>query len=113
MEYKKELKKLQKHRRRYYPAVSVVMDLYHNAATADLPVELINDRDALIFLELIDVGYLDEEAMVITRRFGDITGLLFNGSYPLTDSGELFYQKERRTLKRRVTALLDSFRTRR
>ena len=108
MEYKKELKRLNRHRRGYYPAVSRLMDLYHGAY--DLPVELINDRDALILLELIDVGYLDEEALIIKRRFDDIVGLRYNGAYPLTESGERFYEKERRSLKGRLRGFLDLIR---
>ncbi len=111
MEYKKELKKLQKHRRRYYPAACRLMDLYHNAASSELPVELIDDSDALIILELIDVGYLDEDALVVKRRFDSITGLLYTGGYPLTDSGEVFYQRERRTLRGRIGALVNAFRS--
>ncbi len=112
MDYKKEIKKLQKHRRGYYPAVTRLMDLYHAAAASDLPVELINDSDVLIILELIDVGYLDEDVLVIKRRYNDITGLLYTGGYPLTENGELFYQKERRTLKGRIANLVNRFRGR-
>ncbi len=113
MDYKKELKKLQKHRRSYYPAVARIMDLYHNAVSAELPVELINDRDALIILELIDVGYLDEDALVIRRRFDDIVGLLYTGGYPLTENGETFLQREGRTLKGRIRGLINALRSRR
>lgn len=113
MDYKKELNKMQKHRRGYYPAVTRLMDLYHSTAASDLPVELINDRDALMILELIDVGYLDEDVLVIRRRFDDIAGLLYTGGYPLTESGEIFLQREERTLKGRIRNLINKFRRRR
>lgn len=113
MDYKKELKKIQEHRRGYYPAVTRIMDLYHDTAAADLPVELINDRDALMILELIDVGYLDEDVLVTRRRFDDIAGLLYTGGYPLTESGEQFLQREGRTLKGRIRNLVNRFRGRR
>jgi hypothetical protein len=113
MDYKRELKKLQKRRRAYYPAVTRLMDLYHAPGSSVLPVELIHDRDALTILELIDVGYLDGDVLVIKRRFDDIVGLLYIGGYPLTESGEKFLRREGRTLKGRIRTLLDGFRKRR
>ncbi len=113
MDYKKELKKLRKRRRAYYPAVTRLMDLYRASGSSALPVELIHDRDALTVLELIDVGYLDGDVLVVKRRFDDIVGLLYIGGYPLTESGEEFLRREGRTLAGRIRTLLGRFRKRR
>jgi hypothetical protein len=112
MDYKKEIKALRKHRKSYYPALSRLMDLYDRWGPGDHPRELINDADALIFLELIDIGYLDENALIIKRRFDDIVGLVYGGDYPLTEGGEKFYKKERRTLTGRLIDLAGKFRLR-
>ncbi len=112
MDYKKEIRALQKHRRNYYPALSRLMDLHHHGGPGDLPKELINDVEALILLELIDIGYLDENALIIRRRFDDIVGLVYNGDYPLTESGEKFFDSERHTLKARLADLAGMLRRR-
>ncbi len=112
MDYKKEIKAYRNHRRQYYPALSRLMDLYDRWGPGDLPRELINDADALILLELIDIGYCDENALIIKRRFDDIVGLVYNGDYPLTEAGERFYEQGRRTLKNRLADLAGKLRRR-
>lgn len=107
MDYKKELDKIRKHRKSYFPAVSMLMDLHDDAGRHDAAIELINDRRALVILELIDIGYLDENALIVRRRFDDIVSIVYNGRYPLTDAGERFYSREKRTLKGRMAGLID------
>ena len=91
MDYKRELNKMKKHRRLYHPALRRMMALYKGTSRPEFPVEISDFNEMIIILELIDVGYLDEEAFIITRRFGDITGLAYTGDYPFTESGESIY----------------------
>ncbi len=107
-DYRKEMKKLRKHRRLYRPAMSRVLDLYNRVTPSDLPIELIDDRDILTILELIDVGYLDEEALVAKHRFGSVTGLRYNGAYPFTEEGTAFYRAHRTF----ISTILDTLRGR-
>ena len=85
---------MKKHRRLYHPALRRMMALYKGTSRPGFPVEISDFNEMIIILELIDVGYLDEEAFIITRRFGDVTGLAFTGDYPLTESGETVYFTE-------------------
>jgi len=105
VDYKKEIRKLKKHRRLYRPAMARMLDLYNSVKPAELPVELIDDGDILTILELIDVGYLDESALVATRRFGTVTGLSFQGGHPFTGSGKAFYFKDRTIVHRVIDTL--------
>jgi hypothetical protein len=92
-DYKKEIKKMKKHRKLYRPAMSMLLDLYNRMKPSDLPVELIDHKSVLTILELIDIGYLDENALIVKKRFGSVTGLRYDGAYPFTDSGDDFYLK--------------------
>jgi hypothetical protein len=92
MDYKKELKKMARSRRRYRPVMRRLLELGSGAAGTDFPMNLIDDRDVLVILELIDVGYLDENALRARRRFGEITALVYTGDYPFTEGGEYFYK---------------------
>jgi len=112
MDYKKEIKAFRNHRKQYYPALSQLMDLYDRWSPGDSPEELIDKADALILLELIDIGYCDENALITKRRFDDIVGLAYVGDYPLTEAGERYYEQERRTLKNRLADLAGKLRHR-
>lgn len=109
VDYKKEIQKLKKHRKRYRPAMSMLLDLYNNAKPSELPVELIDSEKVLILLELIDVGYLDEDALIIRRRFNSIASLRYDGAYPFTDSGDMFFRNNRTI----ITKIIDTIRGRR
>lgn len=102
MNYKKELNKLRKHRKQYHPIMTMLMNLYNHSKPSDFPVELIDKKEILIILELLDIGYLDENAMIIKRRFDDITSLKYTGEYPFTDGGDFFFQQNRGNIKRMI-----------
>lgn len=102
MNYKKELNKLRKHRMQYRPAMAMLMNMHDQSNSSDFPVELIDKKEVLIILELLDIGYLDENALIVKRRFGDITGLSYTGEYPFTESGDFFFQQSRGAVKRMI-----------
>ena len=93
MDYRNELKKMKKHRRRYRPAVEALMRMYHSFPAGGEPIDLNGREDLTVMLELIDIGYLDPDAFNITTRFGDIASVRYNGRYPLTPSGEAQYPR--------------------
>lgn len=93
--YKQELSKLKNHREKYFPVMTGLVRMYDTLKDSDFPVEIINAEEMMFILELIDIGYLDAEAFVIKKDFGDITGLFYNGEYPLTESGEYTYKEKR------------------
>jgi len=103
MNYKKELNKLRKHRKRYRPVMAMLMNLHNNSNVSDFPMELIDKKEILIILELLDIGYLDENALVIRRRFDDIVGLTYTGEYPFTDGGNFFLRQSRGIFKRKIS----------
>jgi len=103
MNYKKELNKLRKHRKQYRPIMAMLMKMHTQSDFSDFPVELIDNKEILIILELLDIGYLDENSLIVKRRFDYITGLSYTGEYPFTDSGDFFYQQGRSSIKRRIS----------
>ncbi|TFH39825.1 MAG: hypothetical protein E4G96_08660 [Chrysiogenales bacterium] len=95
MNYKHELKRLGKRRKRYLPVMSGLLDMYEKKDRFDFPVELIDTPDILLLLELMDIEYFDPEAFTIRRRFGDIVSLHYLGTQPFTESGHSFFQQHR------------------
>ena len=85
--------------------MSMILNLYNHSKPADFPVELIDTKEILIMLELLDIGYLNENAMIIKRRFDDITSLKYTGKYPFTDGGDFFFQQNRGNIKRKINAV--------
>lgn len=103
MNYKKELNKLRKHRKQYRPVMAILLNLHDQSNSSDFPVELIDKKEILIILELLDIGYLDENALIVKRRFGDVTGLSYAGEYPFTESGDFFFQQSGGAIKRWIS----------
>ncbi len=94
MDYTRELNKMKKHHRLYHPAMARMMELYREMKHTDPSAEISDFDEMIIILELIDIGYLDEDAFIVTRRFNDITGLMYNGRYPFTEAGENIFRTE-------------------
>ncbi len=66
----------------------------------------IQDPDEMrILLELIDLGYLDEDAFIVTESFGTIRGLSYRGKYALTTDGEKLYGEMTLARARRKNAI--------
>ena len=58
--------------------------------TTDVPITIADQNDMLIILELIDIGYLDPEALIVKKKFGDIAAVAYNGKFPFTKDGTVF-----------------------
>ena len=83
MDYKKEMKILEKGRERYFPVMDMMLDM--KASGDGRPVS-INDPDIMrTVLELVDVGYFDADAFVVNKHFGVVRGLYYRGGPVLTD----------------------------
>ncbi|MBN2160773.1 MAG: hypothetical protein JW807_15400 [Spirochaetes bacterium] len=95
MDYKKELKKIGKGRKRYRPVLTMLARMHERWLPSDEPVELINREDVLVILELIDIGYLDTDALIVRTRFEDVVSLKYTGGYPFTDGGDEFIRRNR------------------
>ncbi|MCU0849416.1 MAG: hypothetical protein MUD12_16155 [Spirochaetes bacterium] len=93
MDYKKEMKKMRDHRKKFFPVIERLLALHDNPGEAGFPVEITDLNEMIIALELLDIGYLDPETVIKKSRFNDITNLFYNGKYPLTESGEAFYDE--------------------
>jgi len=87
---KHELDKMQKHRESYYPALQKMLVLYEENKHENRPVQLRDDPQILIILELRDIGYIEQDALVVKKTFNTISAVWYNGDYPLTDKGDAF-----------------------
>ena len=97
-----ELKRIKDHRTSYFPVLRRMMELYVSTSAGQLPVNLNDDRDVLIILELIDLEYLNHEAFNVSKRFGTIEDISFNGLEPLTETGKFVLRNHDRDKKKRV-----------
>ncbi len=108
MNYKKELNRLKKHRKRYRPVMAMLMKMHDQSDSSGFPAELIDRKEVLLILELLDIGYLDENTLIVKRRFGNVTGLSYTGEYPFTEKGDFFYRQSEGALKRSITKIFHS-----
>jgi len=93
--YRREMKRLREHRRRYYPAMEMLMGLYSSASGEQAPVDITDTAELPVILELLDIGYIDADALIIQKRFGTIERCLYTVKYPLTGKGQYLYKKEK------------------
>ncbi len=61
MNYRREMKKMRKHRKRYHPVMAGLMELY-TSRTIAFPVKITDIGKMAIILELLDIGYLDDRS---------------------------------------------------
>jgi hypothetical protein len=94
MGYRGEMRKMKKHREQFRPVISRLLTLFNDTGASDFPVRITDTGEMRLVLELLDLGYLDDSALTVTRSFGDITGLAYNGGYPLTQAGDAFMREE-------------------
>jgi hypothetical protein len=92
VDYKKELKKMKKRRKRYLPVMASLMNMHLHMNKADFPFKITDPDEIRTIIELMDIGYCDADVLTVERRFEDITGLTYNGKFPLTDKGEFFFR---------------------
>jgi len=104
MKYRKEINRLRRRRKQYRPVMAMLMNM-HQSDSSGFPAELVDRKEILILLELLDIGYLDENAFIVKRLFGDVTGLSYTGEYPFTESGDFFFRRSRSAVKRKITTL--------
>ncbi|HPJ37630.1 MAG TPA: hypothetical protein PLT75_04255 [Spirochaetota bacterium] len=93
-EYKNEIRKLKKNRKRYRPALQKLINLYDQRLAYDSSIEITNPDDIALFAELLDIGYIDYEALSVTTRFGDIRAMAYTFRYPLTESGMRYMEEK-------------------
>ena len=95
MNYKNELKKYKKHRKKFFPVAAKLLDMHTSLHDDDFPVTIADTNVMLVMLELLDIGYLDPNAFIIKKKFESIAGLNYNGKYPLTKKGDVFLHQQR------------------
>lgn len=91
IDYRLEMRKLKKNRKRYRPALARLMHMRENRAGAVFPVRIDDTGEMLLLLELVDVGYVDPESLIVRKRFGDIASVHYTGAFPLTEAGARLY----------------------
>ncbi|MCP4138468.1 MAG: hypothetical protein GY754_46350 [bacterium] len=101
MNLKKELRKMKKHRKKYFPVVIRLLELHSGLPPEDLPLEIDNFNEMVIILELLDIGYLDEEVVIAQKQFGNITGLFYAGGNPLTEQGRAYFNEAKKEQKKK------------
>ena len=97
--YRSEMRSMIRHRREYYPAIQYLVGKCLNA-TAGTPAVITDIRKMAILAELVEIGYLDSNSVVIISRFDEIEKIVCHGLFPLTESGEEFYRAEERRVRR-------------
>ena len=88
---KHELDKMQKHRENYYPALQKMLVLYEENKDKNQLIQLRDDPHILIILELRDIGYIEQDALIVEKTFNTISAVWYNSAYPLTEKGDTFY----------------------
>ena len=97
-----EMRRMKRHHRGYYPSLKKLLS-WHDASMYRNGVMEITDAATMArYAELIDVGYIDNSAMVVVSRFGEMQRVLYNGNYPLTQAGERFMVIEEKARKRKA-----------
>jgi len=106
MDYKKEMKRLEKGREKYFPVMDALMDM---KLPGDGPSQITDPEMMRVVLELLDIGYLDPDAFVVNKKFSEIRGLFFRGGNPITAEGWKEYKRnyitKRTGLRRRLFLL--------
>ena len=91
-DYKKELNKLKEHRKLYKPAMEKMLGMYNERGNN--PREITDEQDLPIILELIDIEYIDADAVRVKKNHGVVNRVHYTGEYPLTDAGKVFMKSE-------------------
>ena len=101
MSYKSELKKMKDNRAKYFPLIELLLYVERNTKKGDLPIEMTDVSRIALVMELMDIGYINKNSFIIKRDRRDITGLFYNGAYPLTDAGIKVYSQYLHERKRK------------
>jgi hypothetical protein len=87
MNYKDELRKMKKHRDKYFPVMKNLLMLHDEIKENPGQYEFTDFNEMIIILELLDLGYLNKETFIVVKFLDDVTRILYNGRYPLTAAG--------------------------
>ncbi|MFC1669254.1 hypothetical protein ACFL20_02610 [Spirochaetota bacterium] len=102
MNYKDELRKISKHRERYFPVMLSLLRTHDNFTDNNSPVPISKAEEMAIILELIDIGYINIDAFIIKREFEDVTGIIYNGENPLTNEGYTVFRQRQFVKKKNL-----------
>jgi len=91
--YKSKINEMKQNREKYFPLIEMLLYVERKTGKDDLPIEMTDISQIAVVMELIDLGYIDKEAFIIKKHRRDITGLFYNGGYPLTDAGIKVYRQ--------------------
>lgn len=91
MDYRQELKKMQRNRGKYFPVIDGLLAIKECGGSS--PVHLDDPERMRTVLELIDIGYLDADAFIVNKKFGEINRIYFKGGNPLTPAGWKEYRR--------------------
>lgn len=86
--YKNEMKALRARHNLYRPELLKLLDYHNNYKPGSGVIEFTEPDEMILLCELLSVGYIDEEAVIVQKRNGDIYSVIYNLNYPLTESGE-------------------------
>jgi hypothetical protein len=103
IDYRLQMRKLKKNRKRYRPALARLMRMRQNRSGATFPLRIEDTGEMLLLLELVDVGYVDPESLIVRKRFGDIASVHYTGGFPLTEAGMRLFRGG--GLARRIAAI--------
>ncbi len=93
VKYKSKIKELKENREKYFPLIEMLLYVEKKTEKKDLPIEMTDISQMALAMELIDIGYLNKDSFIITKHKRDVTGLFYNGGYPLTEAGIKVYRQ--------------------
>ncbi len=93
--YRDEIKKLRARHKDYRAIMRKLLDCHNNPHSTGRLIEFTDSDEMILLAELIDVGYLNDDAVIVHMRHGNIGRIFYNKRYPLTKSGDsALYAKE-------------------
>lgn len=99
--YKSQMNELKDNRDKYFPLIELLLYVEKKTDPNELPIEMSDISQIALVMELIDIGYLNKDSFVIEKQRRDITGLFFNGGYPLTEAGIKVYNQHLQERKKK------------
>ncbi len=93
VKYKSKINELKANREKYFPLIEMLLYVEKRTEKKDLPIEMTDISQMALVMELIDIGYLNKDSFNITKYKRDVTGLFYQGGYPLTEAGVKVYRQ--------------------
>lgn len=88
MNLKKELRRMKHHRDAYFPVMEKLLALHTASKNSAARYEFTDFSEMIVILELLDLGYLDDESFIVVKNFNDVARIIYKGGFPLTPAGE-------------------------